>query len=78
EWAKNWSKVKGIFTEITSICDLVRKSARQCDEDSVVISAVSSLNQIEPSFMYTQLFKESILKIDFDEKKAIHDLAEYA
>ncbi|CAF2922839.1 unnamed protein product [Rotaria sp. Silwood2] len=78
EWAKNWSKVKGIFTEITSICDLVRKSARQCDEDSVVISAVSSLNQIEPSFMYTQLFKESILKIDFDKKKAIHDLAEYA
>ncbi|CAF2683234.1 unnamed protein product [Rotaria sp. Silwood2] len=78
EWVKNWSKVKGIFTEITSICDLVRKSARQCDEDSVVISAVSSLNQIEPSFMYTQLFKESILKIVFDKKKAIHDLAEYA
>ncbi|CAF4272599.1 unnamed protein product, partial [Rotaria sordida] len=59
EWAKQWSKVKGIFTEIISICDAVRQSARQCDEDSVPIGS-----EIEPSFMYTQLFKEIILTID--------------
>ncbi|CAF1474390.1 unnamed protein product [Rotaria sordida] len=78
EWAKQWSKVKGIFTEIIPICDAVRQSARQCDEDSIVINAVSSLNQIEPLFMYTQFFKEIILEIDFDEKKQINELAEYA
>ncbi|CAF2718673.1 unnamed protein product [Rotaria sp. Silwood2] len=77
-WTKDWSKVKGIFTEITPICGSVQQCTRQCDENSILISAVSSLNQIEPSFMYTQLFKEIILEIDFDEKKAIKDLAEYA
>ncbi|CAF3196665.1 unnamed protein product, partial [Rotaria sp. Silwood2] len=78
EWAKNWSKVKGIFTEITPICDSIRQSARQCDEDSVMISAVSSLNQIELSFMYAQLFKETIIVIDFDQKKEINGLADYS
>ncbi|CAF4961017.1 unnamed protein product, partial [Rotaria sp. Silwood1] len=74
EWAKNWSKVKGVFTEITSVCDVVRQSARQCDQDDIGITGVSSLNQIEPSFMYTQLLKEIILEIDFDEQKEIKDL----
>ncbi|CAF1352944.1 unnamed protein product [Rotaria sordida] len=78
EWAKNWSKIKDVFIDIDSICDSVRQSARQCDEDSIKITTVSSLNQIEPSFMYTQLFKEIILEINFDDKKEINDLAEYA
>ncbi|CAF5149914.1 unnamed protein product, partial [Rotaria sp. Silwood1] len=78
EWAKDWSKIKGIHTEITPICDSAQQSARQCDEDSIVVSAVSSSNQIEPTFMYTQLFKEIILEIDFDEKKEINNLAKYA
>ncbi|CAF4481408.1 unnamed protein product, partial [Rotaria sp. Silwood2] len=78
EWTKDWSMVKGIFTDITSIRDSIHQWTRQCDEDSIVISAVSSLNQIEPSFMYTQLFKEIILEINFDEKKEINDLVEYA
>ncbi|CAF1354870.1 unnamed protein product [Rotaria sp. Silwood1] len=78
EWAKDWSKVKGIFTAITSLCDMVRQSARQCDQDGIGITGVSSLNQIEPSFMYTQLLKEIILEIDFDEQKEINNLVEYA
>ncbi|CAF1320867.1 unnamed protein product [Rotaria sordida] len=75
QWAKkdDWPKVKGIFTVIDSICDSVRQSARECDEDSIVISG-----QIEPSFMYTVLFKEIILEIKFDETKETKDLAEYA
>ncbi|CAF1506753.1 unnamed protein product, partial [Rotaria sordida] len=73
EWGKDWSKVKGIFTEIISICDAVRQSARQCDEDSVPIGS-----EIEPSFMYTQLFKEIILTIDFNKTKEVKDLVEYA
>ncbi|CAF4208851.1 unnamed protein product, partial [Rotaria sordida] len=73
EWAKQWSKVKGIFTEIIPICDAVRQSARQYDEDSVPIGS-----EIESSFMYTQLFKEIILTIDFDKTKEVIDLVEYA
>ncbi|CAF3820338.1 unnamed protein product [Rotaria sordida] len=78
EWAKDWSKVKGIFIEIILICNVVQQSARQCDEDSIIITGISSLNKIEPSFMYTQLFKEIILEINFDEKKEINDLTDYA
>ncbi|CAF4110722.1 unnamed protein product, partial [Rotaria sordida] len=77
EWAKDWPKVKSIVTEITSICNSVQQLARQCDEDSVTISAIKSLNQIEPSFMYTQLFKEVILEINFDRKKEIQALVQY-
>ncbi|CAF4041944.1 unnamed protein product [Rotaria sp. Silwood1] len=78
EWVKDWYKVKGVFTEITPLSDSIRQSARHCDEDLIVISAASSLNEIEPSFMYTQLFKEIILEIDFDAKKEINALVEYA
>ncbi|CAM4830548.1 unnamed protein product [Rotaria magnacalcarata] len=78
EWAKDWPKVKAIFTEITSLCDMVRQSARQCDQNDIEIKGVSSLNQIEPAFMYTQLLKEIILEIDFDEQKEISNLVEYA
>ncbi|CAF4438138.1 unnamed protein product, partial [Rotaria sp. Silwood2] len=78
EWTKDCPKVKGTFTDITSLCDSIHQWAQQCDEDSIAISAVSSLNQIEPSFMYTQLFKEIILEINFDENKAIKNLVEYA
>ncbi|CAF1460008.1 unnamed protein product, partial [Rotaria sordida] len=78
EWANGWPKVKGIFTEITAVCDMVRRSAQQCDQDDIRITGVSSLNQIEPSFMYTQLLKEIILEIDFDERNEISNLVEYA
>ncbi|CAF4029364.1 unnamed protein product [Rotaria sp. Silwood1] len=57
KWRKDLSKVKGIYTEITSICDAVHQSTRQCDEDSIVISVVSSLNQIEPH-LCTQSFSK--------------------
>ncbi|CAF2997071.1 unnamed protein product, partial [Rotaria sp. Silwood2] len=74
KWAtKEWPKVKGVFTEIDSICNSVRQAARECDEDSVVITG-----QIEPSFMYSLLFKEIILEIEFAETKEIKDLTDYA
>lgn len=77
EWTKDWPKVKSIVTELNSICDSVQQLARQCDEDSVTISAIKSLNQIESSFMYTQLFKEVILEINFDKEKEIQALVQY-
>jgi hypothetical protein len=70
----DWPKVKGIFTNIDSICTSVRQSARECNQDSVVVTG-----QINPLlFVCTGLFKEVILDNKFDEKKDIKDLAEYA
>ncbi|CAF3380844.1 unnamed protein product, partial [Rotaria sp. Silwood2] len=74
QWAtKDFPKVSGVFTEIDSICTSVRQAAREYDDDPVVITG-----GIEASFMYTTLFKEILLEIDFDQKKTIQDLTDYA
>ncbi|CAF4121396.1 unnamed protein product, partial [Rotaria sordida] len=74
QWeTKEWSKVRGVFTEIHSICASVQQSARECDDDTVGITG-----ELESSFMYTTFFKEIVLEIDFDEKKTIPELADYA
>ena len=36
-----------------------------------------NLDQLEPSFMYTVLFKEIILEIDEDDSKAMKQLVDY-
>ncbi|CAF5043159.1 unnamed protein product, partial [Rotaria sp. Silwood1] len=62
QWAtEKWPKVRGVFTDIDSICDSLRQAARECDDDDMKITG-----QIEPSFMYSMLFKEIVLEIHFD------------
>ncbi|CAF4256765.1 unnamed protein product, partial [Rotaria sordida] len=74
QWAtEKWSKVRGIFTDVDSICKSLRQAARECDDDDMKITG-----QIEPSFMYSMLFKEIVLEIDFDLENEIPALAEYA
>ncbi|CAF3546858.1 unnamed protein product, partial [Adineta steineri] len=81
-WAQNWKKIKGIHTNIKSICQALQLAVKQCDQDTVAVSflavnemaSTESLNQLEPTFMYTQLFKEILLDIEYD-RKAIKDLA---
>ncbi|CAF5024693.1 unnamed protein product, partial [Rotaria sp. Silwood1] len=51
----------------------VRQAARGYDDDAVGITG-----EIESSFMYTTLFKEIVLEINFDEKITIPDLVDYA
>ena len=75
QWIKEWSKVKGIFTEISSICDPLKKAARQCEHNATPMSFVGTsddicnknLNQLDCSFMYTQLIKEILLNITFED-----------
>ena len=76
QWAKNWPKIKGIFTEITHICEALEKTAKQCEQDAIPISIMATtgdvsskkLDQLEPSFMYTQIMKEILLTIKFEEQ----------
>jgi tetratricopeptide (TPR) repeat protein len=75
QWTKQWSKIKGVFTNITSICDALKKAARQCEQDSMPISFIDTtgdvtkknLDQLEPTFMYTQILKEILLTIEFEQ-----------
>jgi tetratricopeptide (TPR) repeat protein len=82
EWAKKWTKVKGIHTEIKPICEALQLAVKQCNEDSIAISFMAvgegassqNLNQLEASFMYTQIFKEILLEMKH-EPQAIKDFA---
>ena len=75
-WTKNWPKIKGVYTEIEPICDALKQAARQCEQNAVSISIMGpddtlsnkSLNQPDPSFMYTQIMKEILLTIHFEQQ----------
>ena len=84
EWIKKWPKIKGVYTEIEPVYEALQLADKQCNDNSIAISFVSvdeevsseNLNQLEPSFMYTQIFKEILLEMKHDVQ-AIKDLAVY-
>jgi hypothetical protein len=62
-------KVKCVFNQIEAICDVLKRDIQQCDRDSVSITFTSKdMNRLEPSFMYTQLLKEILLDMEYDDK----------
>jgi hypothetical protein len=84
QWAKLWLKIKGVHTSVLSICKALRPTVTQCDQDSISVSFITvdentssqDLNRLEPSFMYTQLFKETLLQIQFNQQ-SIKDFSNY-
>ncbi|CAF4926995.1 unnamed protein product [Rotaria sp. Silwood1] len=81
---KSWSIVRGVFTDIVPLCESLHKVARQCEEDSIGISLFStndlsskSLDQLDQSFMYTQLIKEILLELEYNDK-SIDDIVTYS
>ncbi|CAF3819902.1 unnamed protein product [Adineta steineri] len=68
QWALDWTKIKGVFTQIETICDALKQDTQQCNYDSVSISVTSkNVDRLEPSFMYTQLLKEILLDMEYDD-----------
>jgi tetratricopeptide (TPR) repeat protein len=84
QWAKDWSKIKGIFTEITPICEALSQAAQKCEQNNISISIMATsgdmsqknLDQLGPSFMYTQILKEILLTITF-EAQHINEFIKY-
>ena len=76
QWAKEWPKVKGVYTDITSICVALKQAAQDCDQNLLSISFIQStddssnrnLDQLDPSFMYTQILKETLLTVNFADE----------
>ncbi|CAF1480451.1 unnamed protein product [Adineta steineri] len=74
QWTSDWPKVKGVYTEIKSIRQALKKSGHDCDQNTISMSFVPSsggktsenLDQLDQSFMYTQILKEILLTIDFE------------
>jgi hypothetical protein len=66
QWVKQWPKVKGVFTDITPICEALEQATHDCDQNLVSISFVKTTDGLDSSFMYTQILKEILLTIDFE------------
>ncbi|CAF0946802.1 unnamed protein product [Adineta ricciae] len=76
-WAKEYKKIQGIFNGIELICDKLRKDIRRRDEDLTAVSIVSTKsNQLDQSFMYSQLLKDIVLRLPFNAQ-AKQDLAQF-
>ena len=101
-WAKNWSKVKGVFIEFVELCEVLK----QCCQQSTLIEVAPTitetlievdptttetlievppttiepsnqdLDQLDSSLMFTQILKEILLQIQFDDKH-IKDFVTY-
>ena len=72
QWANMIPKVKGIYTDIKPICKALQIDRENCDRAMVSIS----FNGIDALFMYTQLLKEAILQIEYDDAKSLKELAD--
>ena len=76
QWTTEWIKIKGVHTEIRSICAALRVAAKQCNHDSIAVSFIPvdgssanvNINQLEPTFMYTQIFMEILLNMIYDQQ----------
>jgi tetratricopeptide (TPR) repeat protein len=74
--AQQWPKVKGVFTDITPICEALKEAVQECDQNTISMSFVATsddttnknLNELDQSFMYTQILKEILLTIDFESE----------
>jgi len=83
-WTSEWSKIRGVYNRIKPICDALRAAVKQTNEDLTPMSFITrsangeegstdNLNRLEPSFMYTTLFKRILLDMqhEWDERNAI-------
>lgn len=76
QWIKEWPKIKGLYGSITSICEAIQIDKTQCNQDFISMSFIPSitsgsnvvLNQLDPSFMYTQLFMNTLLEMKHNEQ----------
>ncbi|CAF1402462.1 unnamed protein product [Adineta ricciae] len=70
QWIKKWYKIRNVCLNSSSICKQLKQITRQYEQNNIPMSFVTSgkrLNQLDPLFMYTQLMKEILLTIEFDD-----------
>lgn len=71
-WIEKWKKVQGIFNDIPSISSKLQRKIRFYENSIASVTTISpsftpNLNEIEPSFMYTQLLKEILIDMEYNE-----------
>ncbi|CAF1358382.1 unnamed protein product, partial [Adineta steineri] len=76
EWTTKWQKIKSVHTNIDDLCQSLKIGIKQFNQDSIAMSFITvnemastdNLNQLEPTFMYTQIFKDILLDMKHDEQ----------
>ncbi|CAF1278345.1 unnamed protein product [Adineta steineri] len=84
EWTETWQKIKSVHINIDDLCQALQIGIKQFKQDSIAMSFImlndmpstDDLNQLEPTFMYTQLFKEILLNMKHG-KQAIEEFIIY-
>ncbi|CAF3884031.1 unnamed protein product [Adineta steineri] len=84
EWTTKWQKVSGVHTNTEDLCQALKTDIKKCNQDSIAMSFITvneitstdNSNQLEPTFMYTQIFKEILLDMEHD-KQAIKQFITY-
>ncbi|CAF4007136.1 unnamed protein product, partial [Rotaria magnacalcarata] len=74
-WNQEWTKVKGTATQFEALCNLLKLRTRQCENNFASTSVITSANvtntssdELDSSFMYSQILKEIILDVDYNSK----------
>ena len=65
-----------MYTQIIPIYEAIQQAAKQCNQDTIAISFVKvhegsssqNLDQLDSSFMYTQIFKGILLKMEYNQQ----------
>jgi tetratricopeptide (TPR) repeat protein len=79
-----WPKINGVYSSIEPICEALKQAVQDHDHNSVSINFVKttdgtsnqSLDTLDQSFMHTQILKEILLTIDF-QNEHINDFLKY-
>jgi tetratricopeptide (TPR) repeat protein len=75
QWTKEWVKIKDIFTEMPLMYEALKQAVQQWEQNAIPFSFMNTsediskknLDQLECSFMYTQILKEILLAIEFND-----------
>lgn len=77
QWVKACPKLRGVHAKIAPICQALQLVVKQCHQDSTAMSFVpqrtdgisnTNLDELDPSFMYTELFKNALLEMEHDKE----------
>ncbi|CAF1290533.1 unnamed protein product [Adineta steineri] len=84
EWTTKWQKIRNVHTNIDDLCQTLTIGIKHFNQDAIAMSfftvdemiSTNNLNQLEPTFMYTQIFKEIILDMEHG-KQSIKQFTDY-
>ncbi|CAF1431343.1 unnamed protein product [Adineta steineri] len=76
ELTKKWKKLRSVHANIDDLCQGLQVRVKQYNQDSIAVSFVPvnaidstvNLNQLEPTFMYTQIFKDILLDMEHSQQ----------